>query len=305
MNTSSFVVIIVFILAGVLILLNMRFRFTELLFNPSQQPGMEPVEEQTRISETDAAVMDYVPAGSFWMGSTTDDRYAYQNEMPQREVTLDAFWIDQTEVTNAKYAACVNAGVCDPPTAFGMIKLNSMTRDSYYDNPEFDNYPVVYVNWFSAQTYCEWAGKRLPTEAEWEKSARGTDGRIFPWGNQNVTGKMANLADANTDYDWTMRFIDDGFADTSPAGNYSAGASPYGALDMAGNVWEWVSDWYDEEYYQSAPNTNPIGPAEGDYKVLRGGCWQSSNWGIRSAIRSRLSPDTSYSYVGFRCVMDD
>ncbi len=298
--------IFLLVLGVILVLLNMRYRFTEMLvINQSQHPTMTPVQVQTRHTENGQVDMVYVPQGSFWMGSTTDDRYAYQSEMPQREVTLDAFWIDATEVTNARYAACVEAGACRPPTAFGMIKKNSMTRPSYYDNPDYADFPVVYVDWESAQTFCQWAGKRLPTEAEWEKAARGTDGRMFPWGNKNVTGRLANLADVNTDYDWSIRFVDDGYADTSPVGYYPAGVSPYGALDMAGNVWEWAADWYDETYYQTGPLINPTGPQTGDYKSLRGGCWQSSNWGIRAPVRSRLDPKIGYSYVGFRCAADD
>ena len=305
MTTGNLIFVISICIVGALILLNMRYRFTAMMFGGLEHPTMIPVEIQTRTTELDGAEMVFVPAGPFWMGSLEDDSYAYQNEMPQREVTLDAFWIDRYEVTNARYAACVDAGVCKAPFAFGMFKPNSSTREQYFGNPEYVNYPVIYVNWFAAQEYCTWAGKRLPTEAEWEKAARGTDGRLFPWGNKDVTGNLANLADANTNYDWTIRYINDGFQDTSPAGNYPQGASPYGAMDMAGNVWEWVQDWYDVSYYRTAPDENPAGPDEGEYKGLRGGSWQSSNWGIRAALRSRLEPDIAYNYIGFRCAMDD
>ncbi len=292
------------ILAVILVALNMRYRFTSLLLDSPDYTPMPTVEQRVQTSQIDGAEMVFVPAGVFLMGTPEDDPYAYQNEMPQHEVDLPAFWIDRTEVTNAQYAACVEDGACEPPQAFGMLKPNSMTRPSYYGNPQYDNYPVVYVTWQAANAYCEWAGKRLPGEAEWEKAARGTDGRRFPWGNQNVTSELANLADSRTDYDWSIRYIDDGYEDTSPAGNYPLGASPYGAVDMAGNVWEWVMDEYSVDAYQHAASQTS---AEQDdrFRVLRGGSWQSSNWGIRSALRSRVAPDTAYSYIGFRCAMDD
>ncbi len=292
------------IIAVILVALNMRFRFTSLLLDSPKYTPMPTVVQRVQTSPIDGAEMVYVPAGAFLMGSPEDDPYAYQNEMPQHEVYLDAFWIDRTEVTNAQYAACVADGACQPPQAFGMQKLNSMTRPSYYGNPEFDLYPVVYVTWQAANAYCEWAGKRLPSEAEWEKAARGTDGRRFPWGNENVNSELANLADSRTDYDWSIRYIDDGYEDTSPVGNFPLGASPYGAVDMAGNVWEWVMDGYSVDAYKSAASQVPVVTDE-QFRVLRGGCWQSSNWGIRSAIRSRVAPDTAYSYIGFRCVIDD
>jgi serine/threonine-protein kinase len=213
-----------------------------------------PKAGATRVIGPDNAVMVYVPAGPFWMGSTDPqvddalalcskyrsdcDRELFSNEQPPHQVSLDAYWIDQTEVTNTQYTQCVNAGGCTPPS-----DSNSYTRDSYYDNPEYDAYPVIFVSWDQANAYCEWAGKRLPTEAEWEKAARGTDRRTFSWGNA-FDGSKVNFCDLNCSLEWTDLDWDDGYADTAPAGSYPSVASPYGVLDMAGNVWEWVADWY-------------------------------------------------------------
>jgi formylglycine-generating enzyme required for sulfatase activity len=227
-------------------------------------------------------VLVYVPAGEFTMGSKDGGSDA----QPVHTVYLDAYWIDQTEVTNAMYAKCVAAGKCQP-----LSSNASHTRSSYYNNTQYANYPVVYVDWNDAQTYCAWAGRRLPTEAEWEKAARGTDGRIYPWSGYSPTCSLANY--------WTM----DGscIGDTIKVGSYLAGASPYGALDMAGNVWEWAADWYAENYYASSPLSNPTGPASGQVRVLRGGSWGDSVDDIRSAFRFRFNPDKANSYQGFRC----
>lgn len=171
----------------------------------------------------------YVPAGEFTMGSDNGDA----DEKPVHTVPLDAFWIDQTEVTNAMYARCVQAGACNSPGSVG-----SFTRDGYYGDSEFDNYPVIYVSWNDANAYCSWADRRLPTEAEWEKAARGENALVYPWGN-NFDGTRVNFCDKNCSFDWADKASDDGYADTATAGSYSNGASPYGALDMAGNVWNW------------------------------------------------------------------
>ena len=170
------------------------------------------------VSETDGMVLVYVPAGEFRMGSAGSDSQAQDNEKPQHTVYLDAFWMDRTEVTNALYALCVKAGACQPP-----LSVNYSWRESYYGNSQYDGYPVVYVSWKDAAAYCEWAGRWLPTEAEWEKAARGTDGRLYPWGNAEPDANRLNF---------------NGNVDARAVGSYPSGASPYGALDMAGNVWE-------------------------------------------------------------------
>jgi formylglycine-generating enzyme required for sulfatase activity len=182
---------------------------------------------------TDGMVMVYVPEGEFLMGSPSGQ--GNDDEHPQHTVYLDAFWIDQTEVTNAQYRKCLEAGVCRKPVCWD---------NSDYNAPD---QPVVCVSWGDARTYCEWAGVRLPSEAEWEKAARGTDGRVYPWGNEAPICERANYAVC--------------VGKAASAGSYPAGVSPYGALDMAGNVWEWVADWYAGNYYSRSPARNPQGGA--------------------------------------------
>ena len=227
----------------------------------------------------------FVPAGEFPMGSETSDPNADDDEKPRHPVYLYAFWIDRAEATNGQYAACVAAGACSPP-----LQTNSRSRASYYGNPIYEDYPVIYVSWSQATAYCAWAGKRLPTEAEWEKSARGTDGRIYPWGNFSPASTLLN-------YNGNV-------GDTTEVGSYPAGASPYGAQDMAGNVWEWVADWYGSGYYAISPYVNPTGPNSGDYRVLRGGAWDSHARLPRSANRRWYPPssNTAFDFLGFRCV---
>ena len=233
----------------------------------------------------DGMTLLYVPAGEYTMGS--DDGEAY--EKPVHKVTLDAFWIDQTEVTNEMYETCVVAGVCKE-----LSSNASFTHSSYYDSSEYDNYPVIYADWNMARTYCEWVDRRLPTEAEWEKAARGENTNVYPWGN-TFDGSLLNFCDTNCSFDWADKSSDDGFADTAPVGRYPVGASPYGAYDMAGNVWEWVSDWYSHTYYAGSPDSNPLGPDSGQFRVLRGG--------VRSVNRNWGGPSYPDVNTGFRCAM--
>lgn len=238
--------------------------------------------------------MILIPAGKFDMGNTTDKALAeckkyrddcvrewYTMEEPVHTVDVPDFYMGVYEVTNGLYKACVNAGKCQLPRL-----KDSRTHTDYYDNPVYDNYPVINVNWDNAKTYCEWIGGRLPTEAEWEKAARGTDGRTFPWGEE-IDNTRANYADTNHD--------------PVAVGSYESGKSPYGMYDMTGNVWEWVSDWFDA-YPGGDPKANPDFGQKN--RVLRGGAWLDPANSSHAAFRGSLDPTHSFGNIGFRCAKD-
>lgn len=249
----------------------------------------------TMVSNKDGMTMVFVPKGEFLMGSNEGyDLY----EKPVHSVKLDAYWIDQTSVTNAMYQQCVLQGGCTPPSESG-----SATRESYYENPEFNDFPVIFINWTQANDYCAWAGRRLPTEAEWEKAARGSDGRIYPWGNDLPSGNQANFADNSSNFAWAEKSIDDGYPDTAPVGSFPEGKSVYWAYDMAGNVWEWVNDWYG--MYPAESVSNPLGPASGKTRVMRGGSFNSSMEELRTSIRLEFNQTDSFDDFGFRCVTSE
>jgi formylglycine-generating enzyme required for sulfatase activity len=236
--------------------------------------------------------MDDVPvaAGSFTMGSPAGVGDA--DESPSHTVSLPAFYIDRTEVTNAAYAACAAALGCLPPA-----RASSATRASYYGNAQFAAFPVINVTFAQAEAYCSWVGKRLPTEAEWEKAARGAmDARQYPWGDTAPTCTVANTLAAG------------GSAcagDTTPVASFPATSkSPVGAVDMCGNVWEWVADWYDPAYYANSPSLSPPGPTSGTQKVIRGGGFQSPPEFGRVANRLAADPATPLTATGFRCARD-
>lgn len=269
-----------------------------LLFTFACSEGMDTSIVATHTYETmttskDDAVMVYVPAGDFLMGTSDADIELYQeifplreisrfdNERPQRTVFVDAFYIDQLEVTNQQFKQFITETSYEPK--------------HYLDYPPHNNtdLPAIVLEWADAVAYAEWAGKRLPTEAEWEKAARGTDGRIWPWGNEWDATKLSGNDGTG---------LIDGYELTAPVGQFPQGASPYGAFDMAGNLWEWVSDWYDEDYYQTAPHINPSGPETGDGHVLKGGGWAENLDFTRCANRFGGNPGSLLR--GFRCAMD-
>lgn len=232
-----------------------------------------PALGATRTRERDGMVQVYVPAGEFQMGSETDD----SDEQPVHTVALDGFWLDRTEVTNAQYQKCVTAGTCAASDYANDNRYNGATQ------------PVVGVSWHDAVAYCEWAGGWLPTEAEWEYAARGPEELVYPWGN-DWREKVANCSES---------YCKDGYKYAAPVGSFPQGASWVGALDLAGNVWEWVADWYGA--YPSGRQVNPTGPVSGDYKGVRGGSWYDNRYYARGAYRSNHYPDLRDSHLGFRC----
>jgi serine/threonine-protein kinase len=234
-----------------------------------------PGAGEKHVSAMDGMEMVYVPAGEFEMGSSGEDPHADEDELPLHTVYLDAYWIDRTEVTNSLYTLCLTAGVCTPPA-----------RSKYHSQRGYENHPIIGVSWDQARVYCGWAGRRLPSEAEWEKAARGTDDRMFPWGNQPPSDDLLNF-NHNVD-------------ETTPAGSYPDGASPYGALDMAGNAWEWVQDGYSTRFYSISPTQNPISDSPVNRRVLRGGNWDSNADGVRSTNRFWAFPGRNDT-DGFRC----
>ncbi len=252
---------------------------TEAPVAPTEPPiATEAPAVLDEITDAQGVAMRLVPAGEFTMGSDSGD----DDEKPIHQVYLGAYYMDTYEVTNALYEACVSAGVCDPP-----YRIGSNMHIRYYGNSEYDDYPVLTEEWDQAETYCEWRGARLPTEAEWEKAARGTDGRTYPWGNDLPNSDLLNSVLLN-------------IGDTTEVGKFPTGASIYGVLDMAGNVWEWVMDWYDASYYANSPSRNPQGPVSGENRVLRGGSWSGRGSDTRVSNRDRYNPDY-WSSVGFRC----
>lgn len=233
---------------------------------------------------TDTAPMVEVPQGPYLRGSLSG--HGRSDEKPQVEIFLDSYLIDQYEVTNGQYLNFLaQTGHREPLNVFGEGPLS--------DQDGIADLPVVQVTWNDAEDYCDWAGKRLPTEAEWEKGARGSDGRKFPWGNDEPTSQRVNF-----DRAW-----EDGAA-LLKVGSLSEGVSPYGAFDMSGNVREWVKDWYSEDYYKSSPAKNPSGPSHGMLKVVRGGSWHSMDSDIRVAARGKGGFALKTHGLGFRCAKD-
>jgi formylglycine-generating enzyme required for sulfatase activity len=249
-----------------------------------------PTKPASELVGKDGARMILVPAGSFPMGVPKGDRDGGRDEYPRHEVALGHYYIDIYEVTHGRYAEFVKAtGHRTPenPKYPKRTLWNDRLSDSLAERP------VINVDWHDADAYCRWAGKRLPTEAEWEKAARGTDDRRFPWGNVEPTHKHLNF-----NQQWQ------GEKTLMPVGSYEAGKSPFGAYDMAGNVWEWVADWYDPLYYEKSPAANPKGPDTGTYKVLRSSGWSVETPLVRLFTRVKSDPTNRNDSTGFRCAAD-
>lgn len=256
---------------------------------PTESPTPTPAPATPRTVPTliskPPGEMVLVPAGDLQMGCDKDNpaHYCREEELPLHTVYLDAYYIDRHEVTNAQYAACVNAKACN-----ARVGGSSATRSLYFGTAIYGDHPVISVSWTEANDYCTWAGRRLPTEAEWEKAARGAaDTRAFPWGDQRPNCTLANYHDCRLD--------------TSQVGSYPNGASPCGAMDMAGNVREWVADWYADDYYGRSPEANPLGPESGAFRVVRGGSHLSRLVPVCTYSRSSFPPDYWDTETGFRC----
>jgi len=250
-----------------------KIRYEIAAYNLTSWERVTPIKKQ--VSPMDGMVQVYVPEGEFVMGKPGTPDF----DSPDHRVHLEAFWIDRVEVSNAMYAACVDAGACSHPF---------LEENPYYGRWVYRNLPVVFVNWSQATEYCEWAGRRLPTEAEWEKAARGTDERPYPWGKALPTPRLANYAESL-------------IGEPVSVYRYPSGASPYGALNMAGNVREWLADWFDKRYYLETPRDNPTGPETGIERSMRSGAYDADANEIYTTSRYKHEPQSAGLSRGFRC----
>jgi formylglycine-generating enzyme required for sulfatase activity len=286
---------------------------------------------KSKIRAKDGMEMIYIPAGEFTMGSTFLESIVFENmklhlfpdQRPQHKVYLDGYWIDKTEITVGMFKKFVEeTGYITSAEKRGggkpwkdgpkedewpIVQGIDWLHPREIGKEAEDDHPVVQVSWADAVAYAEWVGATLPTEAQWEKAARGTDAREFPWGDE-FNGTYLNYGDSLCPVKrWRDTEYNDGYSFTSPVGIYQEGASPYGVLDMAGNVWEWVYDWYDEDYYEKSPYKNPKGPETGNVKSMRGGSWydgEPTAW-VNCVIRHQNPIHDRYEDVGFRCVINE
>lgn len=254
-------------------LTELKIRFEIAAYNLNVWERIKPIDKKT--SPADGMVLVYVPEGEFQMGKPGKPDF----NSPDHPVYLSAFWIDQVEVSNGMYQTCVQAGGCTEPV---------LSENIYYGQWAYRNLPVVYVNWFQAVEYCAWAGRRLPTEAEWEKAAKGTDDLTYPWGDEPPTPRLAN-------------YVGSLIGEPVSVYRYPAGASPYGALNMAGNVREWVSDWFSTEYYLERVYDNPTGPEAGIERSMRSGAYDADANEIYTVQRYKHEPQSAGASRGFRC----
>jgi serine/threonine-protein kinase len=281
-------------------LLSVVLLFIAGCFRSQEKPSLGT----TYVRPADGMVMVYVPAGEFQMGSTEADMKSafelcthywdncdyerFYDEQPQHTVVLDGYWLDRTEVTNDQYRTCVETGLCAEPGCWA---------GSQFDDPD---QPIVCVTWHQAQAYCNWVGGRLPTEAEWEFAARGPTGLKYPWGN-DFEGAWLNYCDATCGRPRSDKAWNDGQLYSAPVGSYPAGASWCGALDMAGNVSEWVADWYGG--YEPTVKLNPAGAATGNLRAIRGGSWFLTRVEARTTWREGIWPSHWFDDLGFRCLI--
>lgn len=293
--------------------------FLALILNspPVSWGSEEPLSPELQLKPlpappvADLTGMAMIPAGEFRMGSTLQQvikfwnqcrkvdksckEWWYRDEVPEHKIYLDAYWIDIFEVTNEKYLQFVLA-TGHRPALDDSCETKECWNGNLWDGTSFPesirNQPVVQVNWYDADAYCHWRGKRLPAEAEWEKAARGPIRHLYPWGGQSPSGR------ATYQRKWHGIFT------MTSVGSYSNGASIYGIYDMAGNAWEWVADWYDRDYYKKSPKKNPRGPAKGKFKVVRGGSWVNYGITLHSALRRWSLPRVRFNDTGFRCAKD-
>jgi iron(II)-dependent oxidoreductase len=251
-------------------------------------------DQLSRLKTPDEVAL--IPAGWFPMGSTSrENRGGYMTEQPQHRVYLDDYEIDRYEVSNARYLRFILETGHAPPAHWTGITFPQTIA----------NHPVIGVSWFDADAFCRNAGKRLPTEAEWEKAASGGRGLNYPWGTKPPNPELANLgrqmANANVDIEAVKGRLYPPLADVNA---YAVGQSPYGVFQMGGNVMEWVSDWWSPEYYRESPERNPQGPAKGAHKVIRGGSWNDDPLALRTATRSGMDPKARTLTIGFRCIRE-
>lgn len=260
----------------------LNFIFLVCLISVSCNLRVDAHADSLKKKSGDPVQMKFIPAGEFLIGSKqTEGR---TDERPQRKIYLDSYAIDIVEVTNERYLSFIHStSRKEPPNPYGDRLLSQETG--------IRSLPVVQVTWYDAVDYCYWAGKRLPTEAEWEKAARGDQGALFPWGRQSPQTKPVNF-----ERNW------DGTKTLWPVGSKTETASPYGIHDMAGNVREWTQDWYAPDYYATAPGRNPQGPETGILKVIKGGSWHSFKADVRPASRGKGGFALKTDGIGFRCV---